>query len=784
MIKSYYCSGEIGKALEICEKLREKYGLIENIIKIEVDIYEKIGNIKQAETLCEMYLDEFPDDADMQIRLGFIHFRLNNLEEIDHLLEKSFDLKNLNIHTCFQLAHLHQLRSASEKALEIMYETRRTHSNDSDAHLLYVGLYSQVKDQLEELLQPTIVQSGTAVCIKSSNDLTKWYILDKRKDDDYREEEIDIDHPLSQLLLSKVVGEKFYLQQEPISADVRQIVDIKSKYVKAFHDSFHIYPERFPGTPGLWTMTLSDSDEADDSANFQPFFDYIDRRHEDLIQIEKIYIENNLTIGAFTNLTGGNSLDTWGNLMNNPNLGIRCCIEEPEERRQAFDLLTDSNFKIVVGIVSLMTLHCLDAADIVVSTFGKLCITQSTIDELKSIISEREGTLSKHEGMTVRKIGNQYVKQIITPEETKHGIEYLNNIINWVAKNCEVLPCTAALQMNQLRRTDLNNMLQPHFLDTVLLASQPGHLLFSDDGRLRQYAKTTLNSDAGTNYQIDGVWTQVLLEHCVKNNLLDKADYDEMTIKLVCSRYYHTVFDANLLFQTAKRSNWKLSEPYNSFVLALGRERMNIHSALDVAVDFLFKLWDESISIRKKEFLTLGLLAGLTYGRNIHAVLNRLEYLIQSKHILFLPIENNILRQIQSYSQIYPLESNFVFLAEDDIRIKGTRVGIETVLYEYIHNNQTPEEIADSYYTLTLEQVYAIILYYLLNQEKIGVYLSDYLKYIETSREEYENDPPPDVVRIRELKAENQTDFGDSSPNTQQSSTDSTTSSSPKNEME
>ena len=40
----------------------------------------------------------------------------------------------------------------------------------------------------------------------------------------------------------------------------------------------------------------------------------------------------------------------------------------------------------------------------------------------------------------------------------------------------------------------------------------------------------------GTNFQIDGVWTQVLLEHCVKQNLLDKADYDEMTIKLVCSR--------------------------------------------------------------------------------------------------------------------------------------------------------------------------------------------------------------------------------------------------------
>jgi len=31
------------------------------------------------------------------------------------------------------------------------------------------------------------------------------------------------------------------------------------------------------------------------------------------------------------------------------------------------------------------------------------------------------------------------------------------------------------------------------------------------------------------------------------------------------------------------------------------------------------------------------------------------------------------------------LESYFDFFAPDDIRVKGTRVGIETVLYEYIH---------------------------------------------------------------------------------------------------
>ena len=31
------------------------------------------------------------------------------------------------------------------------------------------------------------------------------------------------------------------------------------------------------------------------------------------------------------------------------------------------------------------------------------------------------------------------------------------------------------------------------------------------------------------------------------------------------------------------------------------------------------------------------------------------------------------------------LEDYFNFLSEDDIRLKGTRIGIETILYGYIH---------------------------------------------------------------------------------------------------
>jgi hypothetical protein len=39
------------------------------------------------------------------------------------------------------------------------------------------------------------------------------------------------------------------------------------------------------------------------------------------------------------------------------------------------------------------------------------------------------------------------------------------------------------------------------------------------------------------------------------------------------------------------------------------------------------------------------------------------------------------------------LENYFNFLAPNDIHIQGSRIGIETILYEYIYRASTPEEI-------------------------------------------------------------------------------------------
>lgn len=110
------------------------------------------------------------------------------------------------------------------------------------------------------------------------------------------------------------------------------------------------------------------------------------------------------------------------------------------------------------------------------------------------------------------------------------------------------------------------------------------------------------------------------------------------------------------------------------------------------------------------------------------------------------------------------LDDYFTVLAPDDIRIKGHRIGIETVLYEYLFRDQSPEAIQRAFSTLTLEQVYATILYYLHNRSMVQQYLTDWLEYGRQARAEQQRNPPPVVTRLRALRAQSDPVAVDSKP--------------------
>jgi len=87
-------------------------------------------------------------------------------------------------------------------------------------------------------------------------------------------------------------------------------------------------------------------------------------------------------------------------------------------------------------------------------------------------------------------------------------------------------------------------------------------------------------------------------------------------------------------------------------------------------------------------------------------------------------------------------------------------IGLERIehLYvlpkEYIHNGKSPEEIESLFSTVSLEQIYATILYYLRNQEAVSTYFHQWLDYCRQAQEEHDQNPPSAVLRLLRLKEE------------------------------
>ena len=67
-------------------------------------------------------------------------------------------------------------------------------------------------------------------------------------------------------------------------------------------------------------------------------------------------------------------------------------------------------------------------------------------------------------------------------------------------------------------------------------------------------------------------------------------------------------------------------------------------------------------------------------------------------------------------------ENNYVTVESNSYRITGTRVSLDSIVYDYL-SGLSPESIADNFDTLSLEQVYGAITYYLSRRQEVDRHL-------------------------------------------------------------
>jgi tetratricopeptide (TPR) repeat protein len=581
LLDCYYRTANNEKTLEVLQALRKKNGLIKDLTELESAIYEDIGDLLAAQKLCEEHLASFPDDESVKVRLAMVLFRQQKIEILKKLLKKGVEDSKLSLPKRIQLAQVYSLIDRSFETIKVMFEARRQFYSESEAHAKYITMFFSRKKTLD--FSAPRVDVDTAVCVEEKGGRRQWFVIEDRDDVNPRNGELNPEHPLAKQLMKRKVGETVVLRSSDIQDQKGKIVEIKSKYVHAVHESGEIFNKMFPSDKSFMSLSLDFSEKSGLPEEFTKMFD---KHREQYDKVIETYRSGKVTLAMLGSMLGRNVVDAWGYAASNKELGIKCAIGSIDERNEVAELLSAEKHSAAIDLSSILTLHGIDLADVVADDFERLIVAQSTKDLLAEVIAMRKG-IEADGFMTVGKDKDKYVREEITKDRIKKNREYLESILTWINKRCEVIPCREALKIDQNRKEMMFDTMERSFVETALLARQEKVLFFSDDLWLRIVMKNELG--------VKGIWTQAVLFSLVTRRSLSKEDYEKALVKLILSNYAYIPIDSDTLVEAANQAGWRSTAPFVEVARILGGGNADWRLSLGVVEDFSVKLYSRSI---------------------------------------------------------------------------------------------------------------------------------------------------------------------------------------------
>jgi tetratricopeptide (TPR) repeat protein len=608
-----YRSGQFDEALKICKQLREANGPIEFVTDLEITMLETIGDLKTAKSVCEDYVSAFPEDGKRRVQLAVIDLRDQDFAALDGFLSSPPDWRKLPVEYALQIANLYSARKRFREALELLYEIRRVNFLGK-VHLQYIHTFFFQNKDRQDWLDCNEVVAGAAVGIKDARNEVQWFIIEDRADIDEGKLELSVGSELAKQFIGKKVGDKVLLKKSMMGDEFGTVAELKSKYVYALHESTRIFETRFPEQAGaFFSINLPEGDEGVKQL-LEKLGKQEDARQKAYREAFEFYKRGPVTVGAFAKMLGVNIVEGWGALTSRRDSKIVCAAATGEERVTAIRLL-DGPAKLIIDPISLLTIHALGVADDVVSTVGRLGIVQSTVDlltemHLKDMCINREGF------MRLTKFGEEFRRQEVTAEQMAASLMSIEKLVEWIRKNCDVVPWSPSLAAKQEERKELEEIIGEESFDTVLAAATPEHAIFSDDLRLRMYAKA--------EFDVDGLGSQAILIRSLERKIISRERYDNAVIQLASAGYLHTSIDSTVLLTAAKQAEWLPSSPVIDITWLLNGEHCNENLAVGVVADFIRLMWEQPILPRSTDYLLFHLLDTLSVGRDAMRVSNKL----------------------------------------------------------------------------------------------------------------------------------------------------------------
>lgn len=605
--KLMYCAHKLrddASLLKLCEQRRLAGHYEFDVFNYEVDLLETYDPVKAVNVLKER-LEKEPSDRFARLRLSIIGVNQGDESLVCDDPQLLPSPEELNPRQASAVLFVLRNRNKFKEAVNYAYEYLRLNFDSEVAHGIFISTLfvadqskaaSEWIDSAENRMAFLVIENGETV--------GKWYVVEENFEPKRELEEISPSSVLAKRLVGCKEGDQIVLAEADVQDRLGTVKEVLSKFVYRYRDSMHNFQIRFPGSSGFQMVKFPKSEkDGEEKTDFSDLYASLDRRYEVIKEAEQAYKEHPISLHMFTEWVGGNLFETVSHLAARESMSIRVCYGNRVERDNALRSIGISA-TVVLDLSAIATLANLDLLDALKSWPVRFGISPATLQELRNIV-QMSGTLEPAGRLGKSESGYFFHEE--SKEQIDGRKDFYKSALIGVEALCDVLPCYQVASLEASRKEQLEKLVGLHGLESIILGSETGHLLWSDD----QIVRLLGEHEFGTK----GCWSQVVLAHGTSNGYLDSESFLSASVRMIAVGYSFTWMSAEMFVKAAVMSSWEAdSVPFKQVIEYLSSENVEVESRIYYGALAIKLIYDSLVSEQKKQAIIIRLMDEMLNG--------------------------------------------------------------------------------------------------------------------------------------------------------------------------
>lgn len=554
------------------------------VVSFEVQYLQKYSREKALARL-DTFLSGHPGHKLGLLMRSVIGVQSQQPSLVNGTIEALPSVEELPVEQIIPAIHVLRFAGAGNATADYAYRFLRLHFDDIRAHqaMMLSLMPGDPSITLSASLDTVAEDSAVAIYEALSGNI-RWFVLENTDKPNAAFEELSLNSDLAKELLGKRLGDTVVLAKGHMESRTGIVRQILSKYVRRFQDCMGEMQLRFGGASSVESVHLGTTEE-EINRGLQKVLDSAKSREASITQARRIYDENPIPLHLFGGRFGKNAYLALAYLAQQEEQAVKCCFGTPEERRQSIFALQTCN-TVVLDISAVATIRLIGCEDLLFEakrfhfqmgegTFNEL--RETLIDDLFS--GSTSGTIAYHDGVS------SFTEE--TAEQKAVGRLKEREFLDRLKTVVEIVPVLELSALEPAKREPLEEICGAYGAETMLLASRPDSVLWTDDLILAELAKT--------EFGVKRAWTEIIAEQTMLAGQITDVERQRILALLIGMSYTATHFDSGIMLKAVELADarpWQF--PLKQFAEIFQKPTGNLQGLLGIFLDFLSKLYRES----------------------------------------------------------------------------------------------------------------------------------------------------------------------------------------------